>query len=61
MIFFDIETTIKVRLGSLQEKLNQRQRQERTNDANVIQNECEDEKCASTQFLQMQKNQLFDL
>ena len=27
----------------------------------MIQDECEDEKCASTQFLQMEKNQLFDL
>ena len=61
MMFFGSETTIKIQLGSIQEKLNQRQRQERIFEANVIPDECEDEKCGSTQFLQMEKNQLFDL
>ena len=61
MILLDIETSVKIRLGSAPEKLNQRQKQERTGEANVIQDECEDEKCASAQFLQTQKNQLIDL
>ena len=61
MIFLDIERTVKVRLRSSQENFNQRHRQERSIEANVIQDECEDEKCASTQFLQMQKYQSFDL
>ena len=44
MIFLYIETTIIIGLGGIQEKLNQRKRQERTIEANVIQDECEDEK-----------------
>ena len=61
LMFLDIETIIMIRLGRVQEKLNQSQRQERTVETNVIQNECEDEECAFVQFLQMQKNKLFDL
>ena len=54
-IFFDIETTITIRLGSIQENLNQCQRQDRTIEAKVIQDECGDEKCSPIQFLPTQK------
>ena len=56
-LFFDIETTIKIKLGSTLEKLTQRH--DRSKQANL--DDCDDETCTSTQFLQIQKKQLIDL
>ena len=56
-MFFDINTTIKIELGSILEKLTQRPN--RREQADLI--DCNSETSASTQFLQRQKNQLVDL
>ena len=59
--FIEVETAIKIKLSAILEKLNQRRsRAERV--SNFV-NDCivEEEKDFSTQFLQMQKNQLIDL
>ena len=56
-LFLDIETTIKIKLGSILEKLTQRHN--RREQANL--DDCDNETRASTQFLQIQKNQLIDL
>ena len=61
-IFIEVETTIKIKLCAILEQLNQRR-----NPAERLSNfvdDCfveEEEKDSSTQFLQMQKNQLIDL
>ena len=62
--FFEVETAIKIKLSSVLEQLNQRHNQtERVIDFEDDEyfNETADEKELSTQFLQMQKNQLIDL
>ena len=56
-LFLDIETTIKIKLGSILEKLTQRHNRREQADLD----DCDNETCASTQFLQIQKNQLIDL
>ena len=61
--FFEVETAIKIKLCAILEKLNQRRnRAERV--SNFV-DDCfvqeEEEKELSTQFLQMQENQLIDL
>ena len=56
-LIFDIETTIKIKLGSILEKLTQRH--DRTNQAHLV--DCDNETCTSNQFLQIQKKQLNDL
>ena len=60
--FFEVETAIKIKLCAILEQLNQRRNQaERL--SNFV-DDCvveEEEKDSSTQFLQMQKNQLIDL
>ena len=56
-LFLDIETTIKIKLGSILEKLTQRHNRREQADLD----DCDKEICASTQFLQTQKNQLIDL
>ena len=56
-LFFDMETTIKLKLGSVLEKLTQRcNRREQGN-----LDDCGNETCTSTQFLHIQKKQLIDL
>ena len=50
-LFFDIETTIKIKLGSLLEKLTQRHNRREQVDFD----DCDDETCSSTQFLQIRK------
>ena len=55
--FYDIETTIKCKLGSILEKLTQRHNRREQSDLD----DCENETCTSTQFLQIQKKQLIDL
>ena len=56
-LFFDIETTIKSKLGSILEKLTQR----RNPREQAALDDCDDEACTSAQFLQIQKKQLLDL
>ena len=56
-LFRDIETTIKIELGSILEKLTQRPNRRYQADLDNYDNET----CASTQFLQIQKSQLIDL
>ena len=57
LLFLDTRITRKDKLGSILEKLNQRhsRRQQASLD------DCDRERCASTQFLQIQKNQLIEL
>ena len=50
-LFFDIKTTINIKMGSILEKLTQRH--DRREQADL--NDCDDETCTSTQFLQIQK------
>ena len=56
-LFPDIETTIKIKLGSILQKLTQRHKRREQADLD----DCDNEICASTQFLQIQKNQIIDL
>ena len=56
-LFPDSETTKNIKLGSILEKLTQRQNRREQVDLDDYDNET----CTSTQFLQIQKNQLFDL
>ena len=56
-LFLDIETTIKIKLGSTLDKLTQRHNRREQADLD----DCDNEICASTHFLQIQKNQLIDL
>ena len=56
-LFFDIETAIKIKLGNILEKLTQRHNQGKQ--ANL--DDCDNETCTSTQFLQSQNKQLIDL
>ena len=57
VLFHDIVTTIKIRLGSILEKLTQRHNRPEQADLNDFDNEIR----ASTQLLQIQRNQLIDL
>ena len=56
-LFLEIETTIRIKLGIILEKLTQRYNRREQTDLD----DCDNEICASTQFLQIQKNQLIDL
>ena len=56
-LFFDIKTTIKIKLGSILEKITQSHNQREQADLD----DCDNETCTSTQFLQIQKKQLIDL
>ena len=60
-LFFDIETTIKSNLGNILEKLTQRDNRREHARFGMSQDDCYNEICASTQFLQIQKNQFIDL
>ena len=60
-LFIDIETTIKTKLGGILEKLTQRHNRRESARLDMSQDDCDNEISASTQFLQIQKNQLFDL
>ena len=51
-LFFDIGTTINSKLGSILEKLTQRHNRREQADLD----DCDNETCTSTQFLQIQKN-----
>ena len=56
-LFLNIEATVKNKLGGILEKLTQRHNRREQADLD----DCDKETCASTQFLQIQKNQLIDL
>ena len=56
-LFFDIERTINIKLGSILEKLTQHHNRREQADLD----DCDNKTCTSTQFLQIQKNQLIDL
>ena len=56
-LFLDINSTIKIKLDSILEKLIQRHNRGEQADLD----ECDNETCSSTQFLQIQKKQLIDL
>ena len=57
ILFFDIETTINIKLGSIWEKLTQRHIRREQTDLD----DCDNATCTSTQFLQIQKKQLIVL
>ena len=56
-LFFDIGTTINIKLDSILEKLTQRHNRREQADLD----DCGNETCTSTQFLKIQKKHLFDL
>ena len=56
-LFFDIEITINIKLGSILEKLTQRHNRREQADLD----DCDGETCTSTEFLQIRKKQLIDL
>ena len=56
-LFFGIETTIKIKLGSTLEKITQRHIRREQADLD----DCDNETCTSTEFLQIRKKQLIDL
>ena len=56
-MFFDIETTRQIKLGSILEKFTQRHNGGQQADMD----DCGNETCMSTRFLQLQKKQLFDI
>ena len=60
-LFLDIETTKKIKLGSILEKLTQRHNRQESGRVDMSQDDCDNGICVSTQFLQIQKNQLIDL
>ena len=60
-LFLDIETTIKTKLCSILEKLTQRHNWRENARFDMSQDDCDNKICASTQFLQIQKNQFIDL
>ena len=59
--FLDIKTTIKNKLGNTLEKLTKRHNRRESARFDMSQDDCDNEICASTQFLQIQKNHIFDL
>ena len=61
IIFLDIETTLKIKLGNNLEKITQRHNRREHARFDMSQDDCDNEICASTQFSQIQKNQLIDL
>ena len=60
-LLFDIETTTKIKLGNILEKLTQRHNRREHVRFDMSQDDCDIEICASTQLLQKQKNQSIDL
>ena len=60
-LFHDIETIINIELGSIFEKFSQPHNRREQARFDMSQYDCDNDVCASTQFLQIQQNQLFDL
>ena len=54
-LFPDIETTTRIKLGSILEQLTQGYNRRESARFDMSQNDCDKEICASTQFLQLQK------
>ena len=54
-LFLDIETTKKIKQGSILEKLTERHNRRESARIDMSQDDCDNEICASTQFLQRQK------
>ena len=52
-LFPDVETTIKIKLGGILEKLTQSHNRRESARFDMSQDDCENEICASTQFLQI--------
>ena len=57
----DIETTIEIKLGYILGKLTQRHNRREHARFDMSQDDCDNEFCASTYFLQIQKKQILDL
>ena len=60
-LLLDIKTTMKNQLASILEKLTQSHIRRESARFDMSQVDCDNEICASTQFLEIQKNQLFDV
>ena len=60
-LFLDIKTKIKIKLGTILEKLTQRHNRRESARFDLSQDDDDNEICASTQLLQIRKNQLIDL
>ena len=60
-LLLDIKTTIMIKLGSILEKLTESHNRQESAMFHMSQDDCDNEICASTQFVQIQKNQLIDL
>ena len=60
LLFLYIETTNKTKPGSILEKLTQRHNRREQVRFDMNQDDCENKNCASSQFLQLQKNELID-
>ena len=56
--FLDIETTIKIKLGSILEKLTQGHNRRKSARFDMSQGDCDTEICASSQFLQLPKKSI---
>ena len=54
-LFIDIEITKKIKLGSILQKLTQRHNRRENERFGMSQDDCDNEICAATQFLQIQK------
>ena len=54
-LFLDIETTLKIKLGNILEKVTQRHTRQQKAGFDMSSDEFDNEICASTQFLQIQK------
>ena len=61
ILFLDIKPTIRIRLGSILEKLTQRHNRQEHARFDMRQDDCDNGTSASTQFLQIQRNQIVDL
>ena len=61
LLFFDIKTTIKIKLGSILEKLTHCHNRRESAKIDMSQDEFDNENCASTHFVQIQKNQSIHL
>ena len=58
LLFVDIETTIKFKLGSVLEKLDELHNRREHARFDMSQDDCDNEIYASTQFLQIQKKSI---
>ena len=60
-LFLDIKKTIKIELGNVLENLTQRHNRPEHATFDVSEDDCDNTICASIEFLQIQKVQIFDL